>query len=99
MNQLQNRCASVWLLHSASVAIMQPRKPLPASPMKMRAGGKFQTKKPATQAANATASSQSPVGSVSHQTSAPPRTTTIASRLAMPSMPSMKLKRLIDQTR
>ncbi|MNE99291.1 hypothetical protein D3C80_1979430 [compost metagenome] len=29
-----------------------PRKPLPASPMKIFAGGKFQNKKPATAAAN-----------------------------------------------
>jgi hypothetical protein len=29
-----------------------PRKPLPASPMKIRAGGKFQNRNPATAAAS-----------------------------------------------
>ena len=67
--------------------------------MKMRAGGKFQTRKPATQAAKAIATGQSPCGWASHQTNAPPSDTEIASRLAMASMPSMKLNRLIDQTR
>src|SRR6187549_495906 len=60
MNQLQKRWAAVWLLHRARVATMQPRNPLPASPMKMRAGGKFQIRKPATQAAKAIATGQSP---------------------------------------
>src|SRR5258707_776829 len=98
MNQPQNKCGAVRLLHSASRASTRPKKPLPASPMKIRAGGKFQHKKPPTQAAKRTATAQSPAGWTSHQITAPPAATQMASTLAMPSIPSMKLKRLIDQT-
>ncbi len=66
-------------------------KPLPTSPMKIFAGGQFQTRKPATQAAKTSGNVHWGVPVASHQHSAPPADTVIASMLAMPSMPSMKL--------
>ena len=44
-----------------SPPIIKPRKPLPASPMKIRAGGKFHTRKPATEAHSSSGSAISPV--------------------------------------
>ncbi|MNE92430.1 hypothetical protein D3C80_1901530 [compost metagenome] len=52
INQLHSNCGATQAACSESTPSAIPRKPLPASPMKMRAGGKFQNKKPATATAN-----------------------------------------------
>ncbi|MNG40175.1 hypothetical protein D3C84_1286460 [compost metagenome] len=64
--------------------------------MKIRAGGKFQYRKPATATASNIGMTQAaggtePAKPSSAYNKAPPRHTQMASTLAMPSMPSMKL--------
>src|SRR5690554_167815 len=68
-----------------------PKKPLPASPIKIRAGGKFQYKNPATAAAK-TKGNKAILGSPSSRYNKPPAMQVqMASTLAKPSMPSIKL--------
>ncbi len=84
---------------NAKAAIMKPRNPLPASPMKIFAGGQFQRRNPAVDAASRSGAIQSGVAGAKRTASTlPPAHTVIASTLAMPSMPSMKLVRFRSQT-
>ena len=76
-----------------------PRKPLPASPMNILAGGKFHTRNPSTAPASDRGTSASALAPCNQYNNAPPPQTQIASTLAMPSMPSMKLYRLSIHTR
>jgi hypothetical protein len=61
MSQLQKRAGDVEALNRSRAASMRPKKPLPASPMKILAGGKFQKRKPQTAAANRLCMAQRPV--------------------------------------
>ncbi|MNP83391.1 hypothetical protein D3C76_1823210 [compost metagenome] len=59
--------------------------------MKIFAGGKFQTRKPATAMANNNGAQINCAASLTQYNRQAPRQTQIASTLAIPSIPSMKL--------
>src|ERR1039458_104056 len=83
---------------SASVPRLKPRYPLPTSPIKTLAGGQFQARKPRL-AAHSINESCAPLSDSSRsKRNAPSPLTQTASMPANPSMPSMKLKRLVSQT-
>jgi len=89
-----------WLAVSANRATVKPTNPLPTSPMKIRAGGQFQRRKPRLAAARHAIAVVSPLAPCPYQFSqAPALHTNAASLPAIPSMPSMKLKRFADHTR
>ncbi|MNF95925.1 hypothetical protein D3C84_786960 [compost metagenome] len=104
INQLHNNCGATQAACRESTPRVMPRKPLPASPMKIRAGGKFQNRNPATAAASNIGVTQAvgwakPAKPNNAYNNAPPRHTQMASTLAMPSMPSIKLYRFSSHTK
>src|SRR4029453_363121 len=82
----------------ASTAKENPRNPLPASPIKIRAGAQFQNKKPSAAAAIASEAEAPADCPVAQGGGAPPGPPVTASTPAIPSIPSMKLKRFTAQT-
>ncbi len=77
----------------------KPRNPLPTSPMKTLAGGRFHIRNPAAAAANASGTIDPLlVGAAMAYSKAPPPETVTASLAARPSIPSMKFVRLMSQT-
>ncbi|MNN83255.1 hypothetical protein D3C81_2002770 [compost metagenome] len=99
INQLQSNCGAAHAAYTDNPPSISPRKPLPASPRKIRAGGKFQTRNPAAAAPRARGSQARSPCPTSTKQIAPARQTVTASRPAIPSMPSMKLYRFSSQTR
>ncbi|MCY1179041.1 hypothetical protein D9M73_194200 [compost metagenome] len=65
INQLQNSCGAIQAAWRDSPPRITPRNPLPASPMNIRAGGKFQTRKPAVTNASANGSQLSSLRPIS----------------------------------
>src|SRR5262245_5986039 len=92
ITQLQKNPGTFHAASMDKAPSVSPRNPLPASPMKILAGGKFQTRNPSTQESRRTGAAD-PVssGAASQYSSAAPKDTVVASTPAMPSMPSMKL--------
>ncbi|MNP19747.1 hypothetical protein D3C76_1122900 [compost metagenome] len=99
ISQHQNMGGDTHAACSDSPPSTIPINPLPASPMNIFAGGKFQYRKPATAAANNKGSTAVPPSPASQYSQAAPRHAVMASTLAMPSMPSMKLYKLSNHTR
>src|SRR5690606_34004427 len=83
---------------SAMTATQYPSRPEPSSPMKILAGSQFQPRYPAAAAATSAAATAMDEAPTRYANKPPMVDTTSASDAAMPSIPSMKLKRLISQT-
>src|SRR5579863_2687763 len=98
INQIQMSFESALEEKSASVPSMKPRNPLPTSPMKIFAGGQFQTRKPRLAAASIDESSTTSGNPPLSKRTAPSPLTQTASTPASPSIPSMKLKRFVSHT-
>ncbi|MCY1451292.1 hypothetical protein D9M71_681490 [compost metagenome] len=98
ISQHQNNCGEAQAACSDRPASTMPRKPLPASPMKILAGGKFQNRKPSVAAASNSGSAINCGAPAKAESSTMPRQAVTASTLAIPSMPSMKLYRLSIHT-
>src|ERR1700694_4905244 len=79
--------------------IANPRKQLPASPMKILAGGKFRTRNPAAAAVSNMGGIQSTRPLFKYDKHAPAKQTVMVSTEAMPSMPSIKLNKFRDHTK
>src|ERR1039458_2586196 len=99
MSQVHNAEGLCHVCASMSVPKANPRYPLPTSPRKMRAGGQLRTRKPAVAAARTAEARASPRQPLSMSRRAPVPATKVPSAAAIPSMPSMKLVKLIIQTR
>jgi hypothetical protein len=84
---------------TSSSAMTAPRNPLPTSPMKIFAGGQFHQRNPAAEAARQAATYTRPESpAVKHSMALAAAQTNSASLPASPSIPSMKLNRLMNQT-
>ena len=97
--QVQRLVSPAFAENTAAAASENPTNPLPTSPMKIRAEGKFQQRNPAADpasaySANLKLSSSPPIPT----RTAPALDTNTACAAANPSIPSMKLNELIDQT-
>src|SRR6266404_7889040 len=83
-----------------SAVTMNPRNPLPTSPIKIRAGGQFHTKHPRLAADSlniaAVIPESPPLRQLSHAAAAE---TKIDSLPAIPSIPSIKLNRFVPQAK
>ena len=100
----QDQCRPQWQSAARSSArarrraISRPSMPLPTSPMKMRARGKLKGRKPSDRRGKHARSGQHAVRLRAAQATPAPQNTKIACDRKMPSMPSMKLCRLMNQT-
>jgi hypothetical protein len=87
----QNASSRSWFAHNSDAAARKPSVDAPVSPMNIRAGGKFQTRKPRAEAAIAPLTSANGAFPCAAPTIARVPKPMAAMPPANPSMPSMKL--------
>ncbi|CAM0789751.1 hypothetical protein MASRES_GEN12896_17940 [Acinetobacter baumannii] len=97
MIQARNNLKSIFKAYKANTANKKPKKLLPTSPIKILAFGKFHTRKPQT--IEVIASNIKLLMSYQLYNKARLSPTDIASILAMPLIPSIKLYKLSSQTK
>ena len=86
-------------VNNAIKPMKKPAKLLPTSPMKIRAGCQFQTRNPAAEAQATVNSTDPPLCIPVMAVTSEKPVTNNSSAPARPSIPSMKLNRLVSQTR